>query len=131
MDPEPPDGNDSAKAPAPRPQVILHANEGAVATSHPSTLRKRSAVVLLVAVTIGVGATTYAAVTANQNCEQDPNKPNATTTCNRSSTSGSRYGFLGSSPSDNSTSRSTSPAETSTPRAGFGAHGAIHGSTSS
>jgi hypothetical protein len=137
MDPEPSNENNADKPPqaTPRqamPRPILHANDGTLPTAHPATIRKRSAIVVLSAMTLGVGATAYAAMSSGRNCQPDPKNPNQTI-CS-SSTSSSRVNFFGPSSFDgsSSTSRSTGPSATNAPvRGGFGGTGAMHASTSS
>jgi hypothetical protein len=125
MDNETSDGDASGNRPQSQPHPILHANQGAVATAHPSLIRKRSAAVVLIAITLGVGATAYAAVTHGRNCQadpKDPKDPNQATNCSGSSTHSS-YAGLGS--FNDSTSRSQTPSASSgtAERGGFGSSG--------
>jgi hypothetical protein len=121
MDNETSNGDDAAKGPQPKPQPILHANQGTVATAHPASIRKRSAAVVLIAVTLGVGATAYAAAVQGRNCQSDPKDPNQSANC---SGSGAHSSYAGLGSFNNSTSHTQTPSATSTAdRGGFGSTG--------
>ncbi|MGP0061231.1 MAG: hypothetical protein ACLPID_18315 [Beijerinckiaceae bacterium] len=104
------------------PQPIMHARDGVIATAHPT--RKRSAAVALVAITLGVGATTYAAMSAGRNCPRDETNKDQTATCGQASEHWVNSGrtYSGSAFLDTSTPGVAS----TTPRRGFGMAGSAH-----
>lgn len=104
------------------PQPILHARDGMLTAG--SAGRKRSAAVLLVAITVGVGATTYSALSAGRNCGQDNANRDQSANCGQTNNGGHgwRRSFFG-----NMNFGTAAPDEHSTAtRGGFGKLGLAH-----